>query len=109
MPSRINCSARRAAASESSRGSNCGAISIRVTSLPRRLNDWANSQPTGPPPMTASRVGSLVKEKTVSLVKNPVSNNPSIGGWFGLVPVATTAFLKASVLLPTYIVFGLEN
>ena len=58
-----------AAASGSSRGRMWPVCSSSVTSLPKRANDWAISQPMGPAPMTASRGGSSVNEKRVSLVR----------------------------------------
>ncbi len=39
-----------------------------VTSLPRSANVDANSQPMAPPPMTATRAGTVVRSSTSSLV-----------------------------------------
>ena len=61
----------------------------------------ASSQPMGPPPMTASRRGSSVSEKTVSLVRKPASARPGISGWAARAPVAMIASRKRSVWPPT--------
>ena len=68
-PSRANRACTTSAASGSSRGRMRGAISSSVTSLPKRAKACASSQPMGPAPITASREGSLVREKTVSFVR----------------------------------------
>ena len=89
------------AASESSRGSTCDALSNRVTRLPKRAKVCAISQPIGPPPMTPSRGGSSVRVKKSSLVKKSISSSPGIGGANGRAPEATTARRNRSRLPPT--------
>ena len=90
-----------AAASASSRGRMRGVRSNTVTALPKRANACASSQPMGPAPMTASRRGSSVREKTVSLVRKPASSSPATGGAAGRAPVQTTARAKRNAAAPT--------
>ena len=42
------------------------AASTKVTDEPNRQNAWANSQPMGPPPTTASLEGNSSKPQMVS-------------------------------------------
>ena len=69
-------------------------MSTTVTVLPKRANDWASSQPIGPPPMTTSRAGRVVRVKIVSLVRKPASASPGTGGTPARPPVAMTARRK---------------
>ncbi len=89
MPSAASSAVSRLASSGSSRGSN-GPASITVTAAPSRRCAWANSMPTGPPPITTRCPGSTRLAKTVSLVKLGTVSMPGIGGTTGVEPVAIT-------------------
>ncbi len=65
-----------------------------MTAQPKRWKDCANSQPIGPPPITAKRWGRSVKENTVSLVKYPTDSKPCTCGCAALAPVAIAALLN---------------
>ncbi len=65
-------------------------MSITVTSLPRRRNACAISQPMGPPPTTSSDGTGSRRSNTVSLVRYGTSATPGIGGTAGREPVAIT-------------------
>lgn len=52
----------------------------------------------GPAPMTTSRLGRSVSEKTVSLVRKPASASPGIGRLAARAPVAMTAREKTQLL-----------
>ena len=57
--------------------------------------------------MTTSRRGSSVSQKSVSLVRYPVSSSPGIGGAAARAPVAMTARENSSVRPSTSTVVGL--
>ena len=57
------------------------------------------SQPIGPAPMIAMRLGNSVREKRVSLVRYSISSRPSIGGADARAPVAITAFADFPLVL----------
>ena len=109
IPSAANCSVSSWATSASSRASRWGAPCTRVTVEPKRAKAWAISQPIGPAPMTARRLGRSVKENTFSFVRNPASANPLIRGCTARAPVAITAFLKRKDLPATSTVSGPVN
>ena len=85
------------------------ACSSSVTSLPKRANAWASSQPMGPAPITARRGGSSVSEKTVSLVRPPASASPGIGSTAARAPVQTAARANRRTASPTATVSGPVN
>ncbi len=83
--------------SGSSRMRMRGSISTCDTLAPKRAKHCVNSEPMGPPPSTTKRFGRSRKFQTVSLVKNPASAKPGIGGTNGRAPVAMTMFFAVNV------------
>ena len=95
-PSAARASATRAEAAGSSVRRRRAAASTRVTRVPRRANAWASSQPTAPPPTTASRSGRRWRAKTVSLVSTPAASIPGTGASEATEPVARITWRAAS-------------
>ncbi len=71
-------------------------MSTTVTSLPRRRNACAISQPMGPLPTISSCGTFSRRSKIVSLVRKGVVSRPGIGGTAGREPVAMTNWLAVN-------------
>ena len=79
--------------SGSSSGSRRGFRPSTVTSTPNRAKIWANSMAIVPPPMMARECGSRGSVTASTLVMNPASRSPGIGGMNARAPVVR---IKAS-------------
>ena len=91
MPSASNAARSSWPANGSSRASNRSAPSRTTTSsLPSRLNAWAISTPTAPPPSTSSRRGTSLVLVAARLSQGRASARPGTGGTNGRLPVAST-------------------
>ncbi len=71
---------------------------VITTSEPSREKACPNSQPIGPPPITARVSGRSLMEKTSSLVIYPTSSSPEIFGMAGFEPVEITKALALTLL-----------
>jgi hypothetical protein len=73
--------------SGSSLGRMPGPFWSTVVRIPSRVKPWAISMAIGPPPIITMLLGARSISNTFSLVRNPASLRPSIGGVRGRLPV----------------------
>ena len=90
MPSSRNTRVTSSLVSGSSGARIRSATSSTVTSVPKRANACAISQPMGPPPITSSESGRSATFTTSRLVQYGVASSPSIGSRAGDVPTLRT-------------------
>ena len=100
MPDSSNDWAKSALAKGSWRTSSLSSGTTTVTaSEPSARSAWAISQPTGPPPITTSRLGTSLTLVASRFVQGFASLSPGISGMSGSLPVASTTAWRASTVL----------